>query len=62
MTLLKVVAIVAQSSKLLFFYNFQVSLNNACCKGQKVMGWANRRLGKLLHSCLKTCTFADILA
>ncbi len=45
---LKVVAIVAHSSKLLFLYIFQVSVNKAYHKGQKVMSWANRRLGKLL--------------
>jgi hypothetical protein len=48
MTLLKVVAIDAHSSKLSFFYNFQVSVNDAYHEGQKVMGRANRWLGKLL--------------
>jgi hypothetical protein len=31
-----------------YFYNFQVSVNDAYQEGQKVMGRANRRLGKLL--------------
>jgi hypothetical protein len=48
MTLLKLVAIVAHPFKLLFFYYFQVSVNNTYPKGQKLMGRTNRRLGKLL--------------
>ena len=48
MALLPVACALFSLLQIIVFYNFQVSVNDAYCEGQKIMVQANRRLGKLL--------------